>query len=685
MTGPITRRDALLRSAALASASVMPAAPVPGIAAPSRLAAGSAEIDRALQAKVGAREIPGVVAMAANEQSVVYEGAFGFRDMAAASRMSTDAVFRIASMVKLLTSVAALQLVERGKLKLDEPAGQIDPALGSAQVLAGFDAKGVPQLRPAQQPITLRHLLTHTSGFSYLLWDPNVVRYLRVARHDPALPRMPLMFEPGSRWAYGGGLDRVGRMVEIAGGQSLDRYFGDHITGPLGMNDTGFSLNEKQRARQARLHVREANGKLVPQPFEKPAAPKVFSGGGGIYSTAPDYLTLLQALLSGGSLRGTSILRPQTVALMSANQIGDLEDNKPGAIERCGFFSGRSVKMGARSHDQPRSRPRRPQGGQPHMGRPVQYLLLDRPGDADRGRDHDADPPLRRPTRSQGLSTIRTRNLSRDCAGLRTFSIIVCGRSPSPASGRSRCHGDLDQTQVARHRMKIAVVMEQGPAVFYAPGADQQIDGLANGDAAPAQGTKMAGRSDRDRVASHGHNFEAPQEGFDFPSRPLAIKALQYLAEHQVPDDDFVGAEDRAQSLDMGRIPAVEEVYPDTAVDNDHPGPRPLRLRARSPRQRYFPKAASASRCRCSRIIKRSACSTVCFLVACPEAFWASAISASSISILVRIRRSVALCMETLYYTHSASNSRRGFSGNPVARPLIGRHAMRKPLPIGVA
>jgi methyl acetate hydrolase len=351
MTGPITRRDAVLRTAALASASMIAAAPAPGIAAPSRMAAGSAEIDRALQAKVGAREIPGVVAMAANEQSVVYEGAFGFRDMATASRMSTDAVFRIASMVKLLTSVAALQLVERGKLKLDEPAGRIDPALGSAQVLAGFDAKGVPQLRPAQQPITLRHLLTHTSGFSYLLWDPNVVRYLRVARHDPALPRMPLMFEPGSRWAYGGSLDRVGRMVEIAGGQSLDRYFSDHITGPLGMNDTGFSLNEQQRARQARLHVREANGKLVPQPFEKPDTPKVFSGGGGIYSTAPDYLTLLQALLNGGSLREANILRPETVALMSENHIGDLKagilkTTNPALSNDVDFFPGVQLRWG---------------------------------------------------------------------------------------------------------------------------------------------------------------------------------------------------------------------------------------------------------------------------------------------------------------------------------------------------
>ena len=136
---------------------------------------------------------------------------------------------------------------------------------------------------------------------------------------------MPLMFEPGSRWAYGGSLDRVGRMVEIARGQSLDRYFSDHITGPLGMNDTGFSLTVKQRARQASLHVRDANGKLLTRPLEKPNVPKVFSGGGGIYSTAPDYLTLLQALLDGGNLRETSILQPETVALMSENQIGDLE------------------------------------------------------------------------------------------------------------------------------------------------------------------------------------------------------------------------------------------------------------------------------------------------------------------------------------------------------------------------
>jgi CubicO group peptidase (beta-lactamase class C family) len=330
---------------------MVPAAPLTGIAAPLNKLALSEEIDRALQGRVSSGEIPGVVAMAANEQSVVYGGAFGSRNLTTASRMSTDTVFRIASMVKLLTSVAALQLVERGKLELDEPAGNIDPTLGSAQVLGGFDANGIPQLRPAQKPITLRNLLTHTSGFSYPLWDPNAVRYLKVARSDPSYPRTPLMFEPGSRWAYGGGLDRVGRMVEIASGQSLDRYFSDHITGPLAMNDTGFSLTGKQRERQASLHVRDANGKLLPQPLEKPTLPNVISGGGGIYSTAPDYLTLLQALLNGGSFRATTVLRPETVALMSANQIGSLEagilkTTNPALSNDVDFFPGVRLRWG---------------------------------------------------------------------------------------------------------------------------------------------------------------------------------------------------------------------------------------------------------------------------------------------------------------------------------------------------
>ena len=185
----LTRRDALLRTAGLAAASLVPAGASPGRAATIRKPVQAEEIDAVLQAKVAGREIPGVVAMAANETSIVYQGAFGPRSMATAVPMSTDTVFRIASMVKLLTSVAALQLVEQGRLKLDEPAANIDPELASSLVLAGFDTRGAPQLRPPRQPITLRHLLTHTSGFSYPLWDPGVVGYNKAARGHASLPR----------------------------------------------------------------------------------------------------------------------------------------------------------------------------------------------------------------------------------------------------------------------------------------------------------------------------------------------------------------------------------------------------------------------------------------------------------------------------------------------------------------
>jgi methyl acetate hydrolase len=347
----LSRRDALLRTAGLATAGMLVAVPWRGFAAPLGKPVQGGEIDAALRAKVAAREIPGVVAMAANEASLVYQGAFGVRSMATATPMSTDTVFRIASMVKLLTSVAALQLVERGKLNLDEPAADIDPTLGSPQLLVGFDAKGIPQLRAAHKHITLRNLLSHTSGFSYPLWDPNVVRYLKAARSNPVLPRRPLMFEPGTKWAYGGSLDHVGRLVEIASGQSLDRYFRDHITGPLGMNDTGFSITEQQRVRQASLHVRGADGKLLAKVLEKPTTPAAVSGGGGIYSTAPDYLTLLQALLNGGSLHGASILRQDTVTLMSTNQIGDLQagilkTTNPALSNDVDFFPGVRLRWG---------------------------------------------------------------------------------------------------------------------------------------------------------------------------------------------------------------------------------------------------------------------------------------------------------------------------------------------------
>lgn len=343
MTTRLSRRDVLLNTAALAGGSIVLADPFSAFAAPSQ----NGEIDSALQTAVSAGNVPGVVAMAATRTSIVYEGAFG----GSVARLSTDTIFRIASMVKLLTSVAALQLVERGKLSLDEPAARIDPALAKYLVLAGFDARGRAQLRSVRRPMTLRHLLSHTAGFSYPLWDPDVVRYLRLARQDKTLPHNALMFDPGTRWAYGRSLDWVGRLVEIASGERLDRYFENHIFGPLGMKDTAFSLTDSQRAREAILNVRKADGTLEPQPFEKPTPKQVFSGGGGIYSTAPDYLTLLQALLGGGSLRGTVILRPETAKMMATNQIGQLQagilkTTNPVLSNDVDFFPGVRLRWG---------------------------------------------------------------------------------------------------------------------------------------------------------------------------------------------------------------------------------------------------------------------------------------------------------------------------------------------------
>jgi len=341
------RREAMLQTLAVAALSAPSHSALAAIAA-----ARGNEIDRLLKARVDAGEIPGVVAMAATQRTILYEGAFGVRCLGTQAKMSDDTVFRIASMVKLLTSAAAMQLVERGKLSLDEPAETIDPTLASPLVLTGFDARGAPQLRPAQKPITLRNLLTHTSGFSYPLWDDNVMRYLKVAHNDKNLPNRPLMFDPDTKWAYGGSIDRVSRLVELASGESIDRYFRDHICGPLGMTNTAFEISAHQRAREASLHVRLPDGTLKPKPLEKPSqAPKVFSGGGGIYSTAPDYLTLLQALLNKGSLHGVTILRPETVALMSKNQIGNIEagimkTTSPALSNDVDFFPGNRLRWG---------------------------------------------------------------------------------------------------------------------------------------------------------------------------------------------------------------------------------------------------------------------------------------------------------------------------------------------------
>ena len=325
-----SRRDVTRTAAGLMAAGVL-GGRFARAAAPAKPGPGTiAEIDSMLRSATSGGEVPGVVALAATDRGILYEGVFGQRRLRDGPAMTRDTVFRVASMVKLITSVAALQLVEQDKLALDAPVPDIDPVIGSPRVVEGFDDKGRPVLLPANRPITLRQLLTHTSGLAYRLWDAKAVRYAAsIDKLPPAqrkeAPRTALMFDPGERWQYGTSIDWVGRIVEAIGGEALDVYFRKHILDPLGMNDTAFVLEPQQRQREASTHRRGPGGVLTAEPLEQNSPRHSFSGGGGIYSTAPDYLTLLRALLAGGAIDGARILRPETVALMGQNQIGDID------------------------------------------------------------------------------------------------------------------------------------------------------------------------------------------------------------------------------------------------------------------------------------------------------------------------------------------------------------------------
>jgi methyl acetate hydrolase len=357
---PLSRRDLMKGTAAIAAGASVGIGSLT-ISRRAEAQQGATEprarIDSVLRQGVDAKDVPGVVAMAATDKGLLYEGAFGTRDLGKGPQMTLDTVFRIASMTKAVTCVAAMQLVEQGKLKLEEPVPKIDPAVGSPQVLEGFDAAGAPKLRPAKRPITLRHLLTHTAGFSYEIWDPNTVRYVKLSGMPSiftgkvAALRMPLVFDPGDRWEYGVSIDWVGRIVESLSGQPLDAYFREKIFGPLGMKDTGYVTSTEQRSRQASVHQRQADGTLAPQPLETPFTPEFYSGGGGLYSTGRDYLAFLQMLLHGGRFNGAQLLRPETVAQMGNNHIGDipagiLKTQMPARSNDVDFFPGADIRWG---------------------------------------------------------------------------------------------------------------------------------------------------------------------------------------------------------------------------------------------------------------------------------------------------------------------------------------------------
>src|SRR5215472_11531855 len=264
--------------------------------------AGIAGMDVTLRDGIARHKIPCVTAMVATADKTLYSGAFGKRDADSGIDVTPDSIFAIASMTKALTSTAAMQLAERGKVALEEPAAKHLPELAKLDVLEGFDEAGKPKLRPASKPVTLKHLLTHTSGFAYDTWDQSMAKYNMLHPVPPGAvaPLTPLFFEPGTRWQYGTGLDWSGKLVEKVSGQTLEAYFQANILGPLGMKNTTFVFPADKFERLVSTYSRQDDGTLKQNPRNMPVAPKAFNGGGGLFSTVGDYTRFMQMILRKG-------------------------------------------------------------------------------------------------------------------------------------------------------------------------------------------------------------------------------------------------------------------------------------------------------------------------------------------------------------------------------------------------
>jgi methyl acetate hydrolase len=338
---PQSRRDFLrLGSAAAVGAAALATLPASGAdtrQSPSKSAHAPKDtsprfkaLDEVITKGVFNGDVAAIVALAADPSGVFYGRAAGKRGLNDQADVDVDTVFWLLSMTKGITAAACMQLVEQGKLSLDDPASKFLPSLASPMVLEGLDDTGKPLLRPAKRAITLRHLLTHTSGYTYANWSDRLPQYERatgmpdIAYSLTGALNAPLEFDPGARWQYGIGMDVVGRVIEAATDRSLEVYFRENLFEPLGMRNTGFLISSAQRKRTATTYARQADGSLKPMAFEMNQRPEFFSGGGGLFGTPRDYMAFLQMLLKDGVHNGARILKPETVALMRSNSIGTL-------------------------------------------------------------------------------------------------------------------------------------------------------------------------------------------------------------------------------------------------------------------------------------------------------------------------------------------------------------------------
>jgi CubicO group peptidase (beta-lactamase class C family) len=320
---------------------------------PSTSSALSAErlarLDAVMQRYVDENRLAGVVALVLRDGQPVYERAVGWSDKEAGRKMTMDTIFRIASQSKAITSVAVLQLVEEGKIGIDDPVSRFIPAFASTTVAVHKESGGV-DIVPAKRPITIRHLLTHTAGISYgtdrdlaAIYEPKGLGpaagrgWYTADKTEPIcvtmerLATLPFLAQPGEAWVYGYNTDILGCVVERASGTPLDELIRTRITGPLGMKDTQFFLPPNQRERLAAVYLTAADDKIIRAPdgphgqgnyVDGPR--KSFAGGAGLLSTARDYARFLEMIRNGGVLDGVRILAPRTVKLMTTNQVGTL-------------------------------------------------------------------------------------------------------------------------------------------------------------------------------------------------------------------------------------------------------------------------------------------------------------------------------------------------------------------------
>tara|TARA_B100001179_G_C18597010_1_gene407803 strand:+ start:865 stop:2034 length:1170 start_codon:yes stop_codon:yes gene_type:complete len=286
-------------------------------------------IDDAIGGAVDKGAIPGAVAAVVDLKGLRSIRSYGVRSVCDTDPMTDDTVFQIASMTKPIAGTACLQAVERGLLALDQPAGEIIPELAELRILEGFDESG-PILRSPQNPVTLRNLLTHTSGFTYEVWNANTAAWLEhtggpgVGSGKLASLERPLSFEPGERWEYGIGIDWAGQLLERVSGIGLGEWMRSEIFEPLEMSDTAYHCRADMENRRADPHILDGDQWKALPPQVPKTPPEFDSGGGGLYSTTADYARFIQMLLGGGELFGQHLISDETFAMMSSNNMGQL-------------------------------------------------------------------------------------------------------------------------------------------------------------------------------------------------------------------------------------------------------------------------------------------------------------------------------------------------------------------------